>query len=123
MKILVVDDNEVVREVFKNFSIYLDMEIITIGETRKALDLYRRYLEHNDRIDLVIVDYEIDSMNGIELFKEIRKIDKTTQGILITGSRDHNIRQKMFDSGFSGMVTKPIDFNVIKKLILKLKNK
>ena len=68
-RILILDDFKISNEVLSNFFKEPDFDIFCCQSPEEAI----RYLEINE-IDLVITDYEMPGMNGLELMNNIRSI-------------------------------------------------
>ena len=81
--VLVVDDELSVLRSIKRLLRREPINLITINSPKQALDLFNT----ND-IDIVISDYRMPEMNGIELLREIRKRHPHTIRITLTGYSD-----------------------------------
>ncbi len=84
-KILVVDDEEIIRE---SLSFVLKKEGYIVDEAENGKAAYDKILR--DSFDLVITDIEMPGMKGIDLLAEIKKINIQTTVVIITayGSLD-----------------------------------
>jgi len=81
--ILLVDDNRLGLVARKSVLEELGHRITTAQEGAEALEQFQR--EH---FDLVVTDYKMPRMNGVELIKKIRALDATVPVILISGYTD-----------------------------------
>ena len=107
-KILVMDDEEIVREVLCEILIHLGFEVSAAGDGERALELYRESLESRERFDLIIMDLTIPGgMGGKEAVKHVREMDATARVIASSGYSNDPIMAKFEDYGFSGVVSKP----------------
>ncbi len=96
MNILLVDDEEGIRDQAK---IYLEREdekfhIETVRTAEEALDEF----EEKD-IDVIVTDYKLPEMNGIDLLKEVRKEDNEIPFVILTGKGDEDIAIKALNLG------------------------
>ena len=104
--ILIVEDNEknrkLVRDVLQ-FKGFRTLDAIT-GEEGVALAK-----EHKP--DLILMDYQLPGINGIEAFRQIRGDAATAHIpiIAVTASAMPEDAIKMKDAGFDGFQTKPIN--------------
>ena len=104
--ILIVEDNEKNRKLARDvlqFKGYRTLDAVT-GEEGVALAL-----EHKP--DLILMDYQLPGINGIEAFRQIRG-DASTAHIpivAVTASAMPEDAIKMKDAGFDGFQTKPIN--------------
>ena len=70
MRILIVDDNEIALELLQNALVHGGFEVVTAVDGREALAVLR-----NGACRLVISDWDMPHMNGIELCRAIRSED------------------------------------------------
>lgn len=76
------------------------------AEPRKAME---RAIEKTP--DLIITDYQMPGMNGIEFTEHLRSIPELidTPIIMITMSEDREVRTRALNAGVSDFLTRPID--------------
>ena len=103
-RILVVDDEldfaELLRRGLKKER--YDVVCATDGEAAQ------RYLRvHPQRIDLVVTDYRMPGMSGVDLLKFMRKEKLLTPVILITGYGNNRVRKDFLNGGGNGYIEKP----------------
>ncbi|QIB27700.1 response regulator [Caloranaerobacter azorensis] len=113
-RLLCVDDQEGIRvllgEIFKN-----DCDVIAVETGSKAIKMITEF-----KPDIVILDMKLQDMNGEEVLRNIRKIDKRICVVILTGYED--IVQ---DSSFGVIkpdmiVQKPFDVFELKEKINSL---
>lgn len=114
--ILIVEDNEknrkLVRDVLQ-FKNYRTLDAQT-GEDAVALAL-------KHRPDLILMDYQLPGIDGIEAFRRIRG-DASTAAIpiiAVTASAMPEDAKKMMDAGFDGLQTKPLDVKEFVRAVAK----
>ena len=78
--ILLVDDNHYGLAARKALLEELGYQIRIARSGEEALELYA-----NERIDLVVTDYKMPKMNGVELIQKIRKSDAKARIIMLSG--------------------------------------
>ncbi|HNX90509.1 MAG TPA: response regulator [Candidatus Omnitrophota bacterium] len=83
-KILIVDDEEGVRNAIKRVLRPMDYDVIDAGSAEDALMIIKK----TNGIDMVISDYCLQNMNGVDFLSEVNKNDPTVITILITGHAD-----------------------------------
>jgi two-component system chemotaxis response regulator CheY len=81
--ILLVDDNRLGLAARKSVLEELGYRITIAMEGQQALDLYMR-----GKYDLLITDYKMPKMDGLELIKRVRGLNETTPIILLSGYAD-----------------------------------
>ena len=82
--ILLVDDDSAVREVTASILRDLDHVVIEVGSGGGALDL----LDRNTHIDLVILDFAMPGMNGMEVARQVRTKVPSRPVVFVTGYAD-----------------------------------
>jgi len=87
--VLVVDDERAVRDSWAKGLRYAGFTVYKTGTASEALRLCE---EHS--FDVVIVDYLIPSMDGIELLTRIRKVLPTARSIVVSGKLDTSADEK-----------------------------
>jgi signal transduction histidine kinase len=101
--ILLVDDEEDIREVLAIALADMGYTVLTAANGRRALELFR---EKNPMI--VLTDIKMPGMDGIELLKAIKAENPYTQVIMITGHGDTDIAIKSLKFEAIDFITKPI---------------
>ncbi|MDX8390084.1 MAG: response regulator [Mariprofundaceae bacterium] len=107
MKIVIIDDNQTNLMLLEHLVKKMDScESKSFMDPTEALT----WCAAND-IDLVMVDYMMPSMNGIEFSQQFKKLEgkSVVPIIMITASHDKEIRHEALQKGVSDFVTKPID--------------
>jgi CheY-like chemotaxis protein len=104
--ILIVEDNEKNRKLERDI---LQFKGYRLLEAENAEDGIRLAREHMPA--LILMDFQLPGMNGIEAFKILRA-DPQTKAIpiiAVTASAMSEDRKKMIEAGFDGLETKPIN--------------
>jgi two-component system cell cycle sensor histidine kinase/response regulator CckA len=81
-RILVVDDEELVRMVTKAVLAYRGYQISEAGDGEEAV---QKYAEANPRYDLVLMDLHMPRLNGYDALQRIRAIDPKLKAVLVSG--------------------------------------
>ncbi len=82
-KTLVVDDEQMIQYLLSQLLTGQGYEVDTVSSSYEALDLVRKR-----KYDLIISDIKMPGINGMELYKEVKKLDKalSRRMIFITGA-------------------------------------
>ena len=112
-RILVVDDEDIIRE---SLSFILRKEKYEVEEAANGKIAFEMLKESS--FDLVITDLEMPVMKGIELLDEIRKINLQTNTIVITAYGSMETAIAALRSGASDYILKPVEFD---ELLIKVK--
>ena len=104
-KILIVDDNDLIRTLLRGILRAEDCEII--GEARNgtlALDFIER-----SKPDMVFLDVMMPEMDGLEALQSIKRLYPEIIVVMITGSPSKDNVQESIQSGASGFIIKPFN--------------
>ncbi len=114
-KILVVDDDPAIIRLLSAVLRYEAMKVVQTNKGEEALDIVER-----ERPDLVLTDFAMPGMNGMEICRRIKQNPRTagTPVILMTGALTRVDCQKTLAQGVDGFLQKP--FSV--KQLLDLMN-
>lgn len=84
MKILIVDDEEKIRDMYKDF-LYQRMEEKTLTFSHDGMDALMQCLR--EKYDVILLDYKMPRLNGIDLLTVLRGggLNKNTPVIMISG--------------------------------------
>jgi DNA-binding NtrC family response regulator len=107
-KILVVDDEEIIRE---SLSFVLKKEGYLVEEAENGQVAYNKIVA--DSFDVVITDLEMPGMKGIQLVEEIQKLNIQTSIIIITAYGSLDTAISALRNGASDYILKPIEFDEI----------
>ena len=105
-KILAVDDN---RDFCQNVADIIELkgyEVTTVFDGTQAIDSVKK-----NSYDLVIMDIKMPGMNGVEVFREIRKISPSTVIILMTAYALEDLKKEALREGVFASLRKPLDFD------------
>ena len=111
--ILVVDDDETIREILQDAITYFKYHCTVAENATAAL----KYLEGDRDIDVILIDIKMAGMNGIELCEKVKeKYDADV--IIMTGGANDFSYTDAIGKGASDFINKPID---LKELHLRIK--
>ncbi|MGE5328838.1 MAG: HD domain-containing phosphohydrolase [Deltaproteobacteria bacterium] len=112
--ILIVDDEEIITySLSMHLSLSTNFNVITSNDPVKAL----KEVQNKD-ISLVISDYLMPGMNGIEFLTEVKKINEDITLILLTGYADkENVIKAVNQVGVYYYIEKPWDNDTLIKII------
>jgi CheY-like chemotaxis protein len=113
-RILVVDDEEVVRGAAAAMLRHLGYEVVALADGEEAALYYRHF---GDRIDLVLLDMVMPRMGGKETLRALREIDPKVRVVLSTGFGLNEAAQSILDEGAIGFAQKPYRAADVSKVI------
>jgi len=107
-KILVMDDEEAIRDVAHTMLIGLGYEVDTARDGREAVEKFKNAVASKRPFALVIMDLTIKGgMGGVETFGHIREIDPSIKAIVSSGYSNDPIMADFRSHGFIGVLIKP----------------
>ena len=112
MKILIVDDETLIREVIKE---YASLESFSVDEAENGLEAIEK-VKNND-YDVIVMDIMMPELDGYSATKEIKKI-KDIPFLMLSARKEEYDKLFGFDLGIDDYLTKPFS---PKELIARLK--
>ena len=119
--ILVVDDEEIVREAVSDI---LDLHGLRVLTARNGLEGVNVYKQEVENIDLVLMDMKMPGMNGRDAFRAMRVFDPSVKVIMSSGYSEMDISERFDPGEVAAFLQKPYDFdtliNTIRGLLAQL---
>lgn len=107
--ILVVDDEQVVREFLVKLLSLEDMEVTTAVNGLEAI-----LIAKDKHFDLVFLDIRMPGLDGVATYKELKKITKEdTKYIIMTGYSIDDLLKKLENEKIEGFIRKPFEIKEI----------
>ena len=103
-KILIVDDEPLIRELLKN---YLLAKGAVLLEAKNGEDALRIYRDNRDTIDLIVLDVIMPGIKGDEVLRRIRKDRIEMKVIIASGFMSEQQREKLQKLKVDGFLDKP----------------
>jgi two-component system, response regulator YesN len=120
-KILLVEDETIIRNGLKYIISRMDLDIGDIYEAsngKEAIELYKKFLPQ-----IIITDIKMPEMDGLEFIGRIKKLGVDPKFIILSGYNEFSYAQKAITYKVAEYLLKPIKknilYNVLKKLILQ----
>lgn len=107
MKVLIVEDDKIIREGIAEYLSEFGYTVIEAEDGGVALQLFNR------DIKLVILDIQLPVMNGLDVLKEIRKMS-TLPVLMLTAFNDETYKIDAFTHFADGYIEKPFSLPVLK---------
>lgn len=102
--VLVVDDEETIREVAAMMLEDMGFETMTAEDGLDAVAVYRK---HAGRIVAVLMDMTMPRMDGSECFRELRRINPDVKVVLSSGYNEEEATTRFLGKGLAGFLQKP----------------
>jgi DNA-binding response OmpR family regulator len=121
LKVLLVEDHKETRDsILSMLESFFDNIVIGVDGSC-GLELYRNnFYDTNTNFDIVISDIEMPNLNGIEMVKEIYKINSKQIILIISAYSDREYLIPLINIGVFGFIQKPFDFNKIIQVVANI---
>jgi two-component system, NtrC family, response regulator AtoC len=115
MVILYVDDIDDERELASNILKDRSYHVIDTNNPEIALNIIKE-----QHVDLVISDFRMPNINGVELLKKVKSINPLIHFILVTQYGDTELAVNVIKKGAAEFLDKPIDFKRLINMVQKI---
>ncbi len=118
--ILLVDDEEFIRELGVDVLGQAGYKVLTARNGEQALEVYRR---EQAQIDLIILDLIMPGMGGRKCLEELLKIGSQTRVLIASGYSPDASTKGALETGAAGFINKPYDTKQLLELVRKILDK
>jgi CheY-like chemotaxis protein len=117
--VLVVDDEPDVEALFRQqFRRDLRSQRFIMDFANSASDALKRITSTIEQsLILILSDINMPGMTGLEMLPKVKEIRPEVPVIMITAYGDPDTRRRALENGASGLLTKPIDFTLLREEI------
>lgn len=115
--VLFVEDEVLAREVLAKILTKLFKKVITAENGLEGLEIFNKFKDTEEPIDLIISDINMPIMNGLDMLENIRKIDSKVPAIFVTARNETSNILKAIDLNVTNYVIKPIEADILLKKI------
>jgi DNA-binding NtrC family response regulator len=110
--ILVVDDDNLAMKTGCAIVKRMGHEFKTADDGRKGLEVFKQ-----GGIDLVLSDRQMPNMDGLELLKELKKLDPDVKVIVVSGNMRDEDKAELYEAGAAAVMDKPYDMKELMETI------
>ncbi|MBE9507558.1 MAG: GAF domain-containing protein, partial [Chloroflexi bacterium] len=114
--ILLVEDEEKVREASREMLESLGYRVLTAANGREALEVYRSA----ERVNLIITDLVMPEMGGKELARALKKEHPHARVLAITGYALEDDTEDLMEAGILDIIQKPFEVNRLAEIIRRV---
>ena len=114
MRILIVDDSTTMRRIIGNVVQQLGVAKDDYDEAEDGVVAWKLYQDNNN-YDVVLTDWNMPNMNGLELVKTIRAVDKKVPIVMITTEGGKGEVITALKAGVNNYIVKPFSAEILKE--------
>jgi len=119
-KILLVDDEESIRNIGQKQLENLGYKIILAADGKEAVKIYK---EKKGEIDLILLDIIMPESGGKETYRELKKINPDIKVIVMSGYSQDEKANEIMNDGALGFIQKPFKIHELSKIIYEILKK
>jgi CheY-like chemotaxis protein len=122
-RILVMDDEEMVRDISVQFLTHLGYEAEAVPDGESAVEMYRQAMTSDSPFHLVIMDLTIPGgMGGKEAIEKLKQFDPSVKAIVSSGYSNDPVLANFKQFGFDAVLTKPYKIETLSSTIADIIN-
>ncbi|RLL51747.1 response regulator [Mariprofundus sp. EBB-1] len=108
--VLLVDDDEMLREIGTLILEEIDINVITAINGIDAIELFQ---QHQDHIDMVLLDLTMPKMGGIECLKRLRALAPELEVLICSGYTEAEVKALFYNDSRLSFIQKPYQLNAM----------
>ncbi|MCP3962491.1 MAG: PAS domain S-box protein [bacterium] len=116
-KVLVADDEELVRSVLEEHLRHLGFEVVLTRDGLEAVTVYR---QHRHELVAVLLDQTMPVMDGVEAARKMRQIGGEVPIIMLSGYAREELAGRILESGIADFIQKPFDVAELRRALAEL---
>ena len=117
-RVLAIDDEEQLLYLYRRILFRYNHEVVTAINGEDGVKLFKEEKEQNKKIDVILMDFRMEIMNGIKATKQILAIDKEAKIIFL--SADITVEEQALKAGAKSFLIKPFKFEKVIKEIVRV---
>ncbi len=119
--VLIIDDEEDVREVTKTMLETMDFKVYTTSSGLAGVEVFK---DNAGKINIILMDMTMPNTNCEELVQKIREVREDVPIILSSGFTEHDVKQRLKDHDLAYFIQKPYQMKtLLKKIDMAMRNK
>jgi CheY-like chemotaxis protein len=120
LRVLVVDDEPLVREVVAEYLRVDSHTATTAADGREGLELFERAYAAGEPFELVVTDRAMPEVGGDQLAAALKQLSPQTPVLMLTGFGDFMTSADELPEGVELVVRKPVTLTVLRQAVAKV---
>ena len=122
-KVLVMDDEEIVRDVVREMLEFIGYAVEVVADGTAAVERYQAAMSSDAPFDVVIMDLIVpEGLGGKEAVKQLLEVDPKAKVIVSSGYSDDPIMSNYEEYGFKGVAIKPFKIEDLSRTLQEVIN-
>lgn len=118
INVLYAEDNKVLRDVMEDLLEHYFNNLDVAEDGQEALEMYLKMHDNNTPYDLIITDINMPNMNGIDMSREILKLEPSQKIIVVSAYSEYITSLK--EIGITAILSKPIQYKELSGCIFEV---
>jgi DNA-binding NtrC family response regulator len=114
-KILVIDDEQGIRDLLDTLLSRKGYDVVVAENGRKGLEVFRR-----ERLDVVVLDLKMPGMDGLTVLQQVRSLNPGQPVIILTGAGTAEAEQQVRALGVMEYVEKEFSLHLLGDALKRL---
>jgi len=114
IKLLLVDDEPGICDILKRIFSPIGFTVLTATDGKTALSVVKK-----EKPKVVLLDIKMLEMSGLEVLKEIKRIDKSVKVIMVTVMDDEKTKAEAKKLGADEFITKPFVSDELEEIVMR----
>ncbi len=120
-RILVMDDEEVVRRAAERVLTGMGCEVALAADGAEALETWTAWRERGSPFDVVVVDLTVPgALGGVETLERLRSLDPAVKVVVSSGYSTSPVMADFRERGFAAAIPKPWDADEVRRVVAEL---
>ena len=114
--IMVIDDEEPVREAVKDILELVEIDVLQAEDGQIGIEMYQA---HQSKIELILLDLSMPGLTGEETFHALREINPDIRILLSSGFNETEVTARLAGQNVTGFIQKPYTLDALIEKIQK----
>lgn len=120
-RVLIVDDNEIARRVLDDLLSAMMFTVEQVGSGAEAIQEVKNAAARNAAYDIVMLDYQMPELNGVETAKAIQALANTSpQLVMVTSYGREDVIKQAEQAGFAEILIKPVNASMLFNCVMRV---